>query len=85
MGQSLLRVKNRSKTCFKINNAVSTQVFRLFVGDALKRFFRLHYRNCVSKALQIFRQASLIRSAKEPLGKSIGVGSWKTCILSVFS
>ena len=68
MGQSFLGVKNGRKASLEINDSVPTQIFGLFVGDALQRLLGLHHGDGVSEALQIFREAPLIRAAKEPLG-----------------
>ena len=80
MSQSFLRVKDWRKAGFKINNSISAQILGLFIGDALQRLFRLHHRNRVRKAFQIFCETSLIRSAKKPLRKRIGIVGRKACV-----
>ena len=71
VGQSLSGVKNRRETGFEINHAVPAQVFGLFVGDALQRFFGLHHGDGVSEAFQIFGQAALVRALMEPLAPAL--------------
>src|SRR6202790_4215273 len=76
-------MKNGSKTGLEINNPVSTQIFGLFVGDALQRLFCLHHCDGVREALQIFCKTPLIRSAKEPLRKCLwGIG-WELRVVCV--
>lgn len=73
MGQSFLRMKDRSKTSLEINNPISTQILCLFVRNPLQRLFGLHHRDRMGKAFQILRETPLIRSAKEPLRKGIRI------------
>src|ERR1700722_757935 len=84
MGQALMSMKYGCKASLKIHDPISTQIFCLFVGDALQRFLRLHDRDRMREALEIFRQTPLIGSAKEPLRKRLRRMGWKLCVVCVF-
>ncbi len=78
-------MKHWREASLKIDNPVAAQIFGLLIGDALQRFFGLHHCDGVREALQIFRKAALIRSAKKPLGKCLRGVCRKVRILSVSS
>ena len=69
MGQSLTGMKYRRETSFKVNHAVFAQILGLFISHALERLFRLHHRDGVGKAFEIFGQAPLVGALMEPIGK----------------
>jgi hypothetical protein len=77
-------VKNWRKACFKINNSIPTQIFGLFIRDALQRLLGLHKCNRVREALQIFCETPLIRAAEEPPGKLIRISGWKAGVLGIY-
>jgi hypothetical protein len=75
-------VKNWGETSLEIDNAVASQVFRLFVSDTLEGFFGLHYGDGVGKAFQIFWEASLVGTLVEPVGELFGIFGGKSVIAS---
>ena len=77
MGQSLAGVKDRRKARFKIDHAILAQIFGLFVRHPLQRLFRLHHRDGVGKALQIFGQTPLVRALMKPLGQRCRIAGGK--------
>lgn len=73
-------MKNWRKAGFEIYNPIPTKILGLFVGNALQSLFRLHHRDRMRKALQIFRKTPLICSAQEPLRKRIRIVRGQACV-----
>ena len=82
MSQSLAGMKNGRKASFKVNHAIFAQIFGLLVSDALQRLFRLHHRDGVGEAFQVFGQTALVRALMEPLGQRNRIAGWKVRIFS---
>src|SRR5580704_8639064 len=72
-------MEDRRETRFKVDQAVTAQVLDLFKGDTLQCFFRLHDRDGVCEAFEIFGETTLVRALMEPLGKGLRIvgGSFK--------
>src|ERR1700752_3674145 len=77
MGQSSLPVKNWREAGFKVDHTVPAEILGLLICDALQGLLRLHDRNGMCKALQIFGKTSLVRASMKPLRKRLGIACRK--------
>jgi len=70
-------MKDGRETSFKVNHTVFAQILGLLVSDALESFFRLHHRDGVGEAFEIFSQAALVGALMEPVGQRSRIAGWK--------
>jgi hypothetical protein len=80
MGQSFVRVENWREASFKVHYAIFAQILDLFIRNPLQCLLRLHDRDGVLEALQIFGEATLIRAAMKPLRQCLRIVSRKVRI-----